>query len=133
MKHSLQLLVFLVARQVAHCCSDFLLNSSFGAGCMSGRTLDFETDLGSEIGYVHPGATLTLLPICKGSPPAKLKTEHAFAFMASARSVFQSIHSVRPSLCLGFCYTLCARPLSEAGFRKLVLCLIVSAGSWLGA
>lgn len=91
----LQLLAFLLAWGTAHSCSDFLLNATFGAGCMSGRTMDFEIDLNHEIGFVPNGTTLTFLPICRGTPPGNFTTKHAFAFLASARNIFQKLSSVR--------------------------------------
>ena len=87
--------VCLAALQTAHSCSSFLLNETFGPGCLSGRTMDFETDLGSEIGYMPEGTELTLLPLCKGSPSPMLTTKHAFAFLTSARSILQAFHKVR--------------------------------------
>ena len=90
-----QLFAALLALQAVHSCSDFLLNATFdGSGCISGRTMDFEVDLGHEVGYVSNGTTLTLLPICRTSP-GTVTTKHAFAFLASSRKLFQSISSVR--------------------------------------
>ncbi|CAK0734844.1 hypothetical protein CVIRNUC_000491 [Coccomyxa viridis] len=54
--------------------------------------MDFEVDLGHEVGYVSNGTTLTLLPICRTSP-GTVTTKHAFAFLASSRKLFQSIAS----------------------------------------
>ena len=90
-----QLLAALLGLQAVHSCSDFLLNATFdGSGCISGRTMDFEVDLGHEVGYVSNGTTLTLLPICRTSP-GKVTTKHAFAFLASTRKLFQNISWVR--------------------------------------
>lgn len=110
--HPLALTVFFAAWHSALSCSSFLLNETFGPGCLSGRTMDFETDLGSEIGYMPKGTELTLLPLCQGSPPPKLTTTHAFAFLTSARNVVKTFHAVRrqyalpgpngcPSCCFG--------------------------------
>ena len=102
MRHPVLLAVFVAALQTAYSCSSFLLNETFGPGCLSGRTVDFETDLGSEVGYMPKGTELTLLPLCKGSPSPKLTTKHAFAFLTSARSIIQRFHEVRrPQYCLG--------------------------------
>lgn len=94
MMRPLLLIAFIATTQTAYCCSEFLLNATFGAGCLSGRTLDFEVDLHSEIGYMPKGTNLTLLPICQGTPAPTLETTYAFAFLASARNIFQSIHKV---------------------------------------
>ena len=92
--HPVLFAVFVAGWQTVHSCSSFLLNETFGPGCLSGRTMDFETDLGSEIGYMPKGTELTLLPLCRGSPSPKLTTNHAFAFLTSARSLVKSFHAV---------------------------------------
>lgn len=96
----LSVLIVLLACQRARACSDFLLNATFGTGCMSGRTMDFETDLNHEVGFMPKGRELAVLPIYEGCPPGTLKTEHSFAFLMSARNIFQSISKVGPERAL---------------------------------
>ncbi len=88
------LLIVLGSCARAYACSNFLLNATFGQGCLSGRTMDFEVDLGYEIGYMSRGKVLTLLPICEGCLPKKATVQHGFAFLSAARSLFQSISKV---------------------------------------
>ena len=124
--HPLALIVLFAAWQTAHSCSSFLLNETFGPGCLSGRTMDFETDLGSEIGYMPKGTELKLLPLCQGAPSPKLTTKHAFAFLTSARSVVQSFHAVRethfspePNECHGQCFRNPSRARLVAGLHRV--------------
>ena len=57
--------------------------------------MDFETDLGYEIGFMPRGKLLSFLPVCEGCPPEKATVQHNFAFMSAARPLFQSISKVR--------------------------------------
>ena len=131
--HQLFLAVLFTAWQTAHSCSSFLLNETFGPGCLSGRTMDFETDLGCEIGYMPKGTELTLLPLCQGAPSPKLTTKHAFAFLTSARSIIQSFHAVRgprslpePNGCHGQCFRNPSRARLAAGETRV--CVVQDLG-----
>lgn len=53
--------------------------------------MDFETDLGYEIGLMPKGKILAFLPVCQGCLPTKATVQHAFAFMSAARPLFQGI------------------------------------------
>ena len=55
--------------------------------------MDFEVDLGHEVGYVSNGQRSLCCRICRTSP-GTVTTKHAFAFLASSRKLFQAISSV---------------------------------------